>query len=160
MFLRRDPSVDISDWIEYVVRQYLDDTADDTARWSEAYTAYREAQVAPNEFAAEFGDPKGGYHWAPLFLPNGTLIRMEYKKEVSQAAVKNNKIDFRGANYSPSELASFIASGTNRNAWRDLLIKLPGKPDCILAEQLRHQFTKLTCPLPPYQSKVEVRVQG
>jgi hypothetical protein len=56
MFLRRDPSVDISDWIEYVVRQYLDDTADDTARWSEAYTAYREAQVAPNEFAAEFGD--------------------------------------------------------------------------------------------------------
>ena len=142
MFLRIGPTVDISDWIENVVRDYLERTADDTGKWSDAYNDYREAQIAPDDFAAEFGDPQGGYHWAPLFLPNGTLIRMEYKREVSQAAVKNNKIDFRGANYSPSELASFIAAGTNRNAWRDLLIKLPGKPDWILAEQLRHQLTK------------------
>lgn len=142
MFLRKGPSVDISDWIEYVVRDYLERTANDTGKWSDAYNAYRESQVAPNEFAAEFGDPNGGYHWAPLFLPNGTLIRMEYKKQVSQAAVKKSKIEFNGENYSPSEFASFIAAGTNRNAWRDLLIKLPGRADWVLAEQLRRQLPK------------------
>ncbi|MDO8457823.1 MAG: hypothetical protein Q7T07_13050 [Burkholderiaceae bacterium] len=142
MFLRVGPTVDISNWIENVVRGYLERTADDTGKWSDAYNAYRESQVAPNDFTAEFGDPKGGYHWAPLFLPNGTLIRMEYKKKVSQAAVKHNKIDLDGASYSPSELASFIAAGTNRNAWRDLLIKLPGRTDWCLAEQLRRQLPK------------------
>lgn len=140
MFLRVGPSANITDWIENVVRDYLERTAADD--WSEAYNSYRDSMVAPNAFAEEFGDPKGGYHWAPLFLPNGTLIRMEYKKQVSQAAVKKNKIDFDGANYSPSEFSSFVAAGTNRNAWRDLLIKLPGKTEWVLAEQLRRQLSK------------------
>ena len=142
MFLRLGPDVDVSDWIENVVRDYLERTADDAGNWSDAYNAYRDSQVAPNEVAAEFGDPKGGYHWAPLFLPNGTLIRMEYKRKLSQAAVKDNKIDLNGTSYSPSELASFIAAGTNRNAWRDLLIKLPGRSDWCLADQLRRQLPK------------------
>lgn len=142
MFLRVGPTVDISNWIETVVRDYLERTADDTGKWSDAYIAYRESQVDQNDFASEFGDPKGGYHWAPLFLPNGTLIRMEYKKKVSQATVRHNKIDLDGTSYSPSELASFIAAGTNRNAWRDLLIKLPGRTDWCLAEQLRRQLPK------------------
>lgn len=142
MFLRVGPAVDISNWIENVVRDYLERTADDADKWSDAYNAYRVSQAAPNDFAAEFGDPKGGYHWAPLFLPNGTLIRMEYKKKVTQAVVKHNKIDLDGASYSPSELASFIAADTNRNAWRDLLIKLPGRTDWCLAEQLRRQLPK------------------
>jgi hypothetical protein len=140
LFLRRGPSVDVGDWVENVLRGYLERTADDD--WSDAYNAFRESQTTSNDFAAEFGDPQGGYHWAPLFLPNGTLIRMEYKKRVSQAAVKHNKIEFNGASYSPSELASVIAAGTNRNAWRDLLIKLPGSNDWCAAGQLRHQLHK------------------
>ncbi len=140
MFLRVGPKANISDWIENVVRDYLERTAAD--EWSDAFYAYRSSQASEIDFASEFGDPKGGYHWAPLFLPNGTLIRMEYKKKISQAAVKNNKIEFDGASYSPSELASVIAAGTNRNAWRDLLIKLPGKTDWCMAEQLRRRLLK------------------
>lgn len=140
LYLRAGPKADISDWIENVVRDYLERTADD--KWSDAYYAYRESQVGALDFAAEFGDLKGGFHWAPLFLPNGTLIRMEYKKEVSSAAVKNNKIDFKGENYSPSELARVIAAGTSRNAWRDLLIKRPGDTDWCLADDLRRRMTK------------------
>lgn len=138
LFLRVGPTANISDWIENVVRDYLERTAADN--WSAAHTAFRESQSTSDDFTAEFGDPKGGYYWAPLFLPNGTLIRMEYKKKVSLAAVKNNKIVFEGASYSPSELASVIAAGTNRNAWRDLLVKIPGKTDWCLADQLRRQL--------------------
>ena len=141
MFLRAGPNADITDWIQNVVRDYLDRTADD--EWSDAYYAYRESQADSKNFVEEFGDPKGGYHWTPLFLPNGTLILMEYKKEISQAAVRNNKIEFKGENYSPSELARTIAAGTNRNAWRDLLIKRPGKDaDWCLADDLRRRLPK------------------
>jgi len=135
------PKVDLTSWIENVVRDYLERTADNDD-WSEAYYAYRERQSGSADFTAEFGDPKGGYHWTPLFLPNGTLIRMEYKKQISQATVKNNKIDFNGQTYSPSELASVIASGTNRNAWRDLLIKRPDDRDWCLADELRRRVLK------------------
>lgn len=142
LYLRSgNPNVDVGAWIENVVRDYLDRTADD-GDWSDAFYAYRESQVDSKDFAAEFGDPKGGYHWAPLFLPNGTLIRMEYKKEISNAVVKNNKIDFKGECYSPSELTRAIASGTNRNAWRDLLIKRPSDSDWCLADDLRRRMTK------------------
>ena len=64
---------------------------------------------------------------------------MEYKKQISQATVKNNKIDFKDENYSPSELASAIAAGTSRNAWRDLLIKRPGDTGWCLADELRRR---------------------
>ena len=140
MFLRAGPKADISDWMENIVRDYLERTGDD--EWSDAYYVYRKSQVAVVDFEAEFGDPKGGYHWAPLFLPNGTLIRMEYKKEISDAAVRNNKIEYKGEYFSPSELACVIASGTSRNAWRDLLIKRPGDTDWCLADDLRRRLTK------------------
>lgn len=149
LYLRTgDPKIDSAGWIETIVRDYLERTSDD-GNWSDAYYAYRERQSGSEDFAKEFGDPKGGYHWAPLFLPNGTLIRMEYKKEVSYAAVKNNKIDFKGVSYSPSELARFIAKGTdakgtNRNAWRDLLIKRPGDTGWCLADELRRRMLKVS----------------
>jgi len=141
MFLRSGPNADITAWIENVVSDYLDRTVND--EWSEAYYTYRESQTDSKNFIEEYGDPKGGYHWAPVFLPNGTHIRMEYKKEISQATVKNNKIDYKGKNYSPSELAREIAAGTSRNAWRDLLIKRPGKDtDWCLADDLRRRQPK------------------
>jgi hypothetical protein len=140
------PEIDTAGWIETIVRDYLERTSQD-GNWSDAYYDYLERQAGSKDFVKEFGDPKGGYHWAPLFLPNGTLIRMEYKKEISQAAVRNNKIDFNGENYSPSELARFIAKGkndkgTNRNAWRDLLIKRPSDSDWCLADELRRRMLK------------------
>lgn len=141
MFLRAGPKADISSWIENVVQDYLERTAD-LGHWSEAYYLYRESQADTEKFQTEFGSPKGGYHWAPLFLPNGTLIRMEYKRQAFNAAVKFEKIMYEGKAYSPSELARIIAAGTNRNAWRDLVIKRPGDSDWCLADDLRRRMTK------------------
>jgi hypothetical protein len=137
LFLRTGkPQTDIGAWIENVVRDYLERTAGD--EWSEAYTNWRESQGV-GSMALEAGDPKGGYRWGTLWMPNGTLIRMEYKRETHLAMVKFDRIDFNGATYSPSELASKIAAGTNRNAWRDLFIKRPVDSDWCSADELRRR---------------------
>ncbi len=132
------PKKDIASWIEDVLQDYLERTAED-GDWSEAYYSWREEAAGSEAFESKFGDPKGGYHWAPLFLPNGTLIRMDYKRQTYQATVKFNRIEHDGLNYTPSELASKIAAGTNRNAWRDLLMKRPGETDWCIAEELRRR---------------------
>lgn len=143
LFLRSKagPKTDVPSVIEDVLRDFLERTANE-GYWSDAYYTYREQQSGAEDFVAEFGDPKGGYHWAPLFLPNGTHIRMTYMKEVFNASVRNNKIDFKGQCYSPSELARIIAKGTSRNAWRDLLIKRPGDTDWQLADDIRRRMAK------------------
>jgi hypothetical protein len=138
LFLRRGhPKVDVASWIENVLSDYLDRTANDD--WSEAYGSWRADTESTGDFAAEFGDPKGGYRWEPLFMPNGTLIRMSYKRQIHQATVRFDRIEFDGQSYTPSELASRIAAGTNRNAWRDLLIKRPNDADWCLADELRRR---------------------
>lgn len=138
MFLRSGPKVCVSGWIEAIVQDYLDRTADDGC-WDESFEAYRASKLLGGDFEAKFGDPKGGCHWPPLFLPNGTSISMEYKRETYHATVKFGKIDYDGANYTPSELARVIASNTSRNAWRDLRIKRPEDSDWTLADDLRRQ---------------------
>lgn len=139
LFLRSGPKANISAWIEDLVWGYLERTADDDG-WDEAYYDYRVNEAVSKNFTEEFGDPKQGYFWAPLFLPNGTSIRMEYKRETHYAAVKFGKIAYKDQSYSPSELAGFIANGTNRNAWRDLVIKRPGDTEWTLAADLRKRM--------------------
>lgn len=139
MFLRQGPKSDVSQLIERVVWDFMERTADEGG-WDEAYYAYLEGEKATDDFVAKYGSPKEGYHWAPLFLPNGTKIRMEYKKETHYATVKFSKIEFNGKSYSASELARHIANNTNRNAWRDLLIKMPRDTEWSLADDLRRHL--------------------
>lgn len=136
LFLRRGPKTDISAWIEDVVWSYLERTADE-GEWNDAYYEYRSREAGTKDFTEEFGNPKEGYYWSPLFLPNGTSIRMDYKRDTYYATVKFGKVMFKDENYSPSELARHIASGTSRNAWRDLVIKRPGDTEWTLADDLR-----------------------
>lgn len=133
------PNANVGDWVENSLRDYLDRTAVD--EWSPIYSAWREQTVSSEYFAAEFGDAKGGYRWGQLLLPNGTLIRMDYKHRTFQAAVKFDRINYEGQNYSPSELAKKIAAGTNRNAWRDLWIKRPDDAQWWLADDFRKKKT-------------------
>ena len=143
LFLRKGPNADIGNWIENILWSYLQNTANDGG-WDEAYYEYLDSTLSTDAFEAEFGQRSGGYHWAPPFLPNGTLIRMHYKREAFTATVKFDKIDYRGQSYSPSELARKIAAGdkgigTSRNAWRDLYIKRPEDTEWVLADDLRRR---------------------
>ncbi|HTZ69183.1 MAG TPA: hypothetical protein VMB71_00895 [Acetobacteraceae bacterium] len=78
-----------------------------------------------------------GYQWKPLFLPPQTKIRMRYKGKTFYACVIGDDIIFDGRSVTPGEFANSIAGGTNRNAWRDLWIKLPHESDFRLADDLR-----------------------
>ena len=52
------------------------------------------------------------------------------------AEVAHEKIMYEGEAFSPSGLANRIASGTARNAWRDLWIKKPRDKEWILEIRL------------------------
>lgn len=135
-FLRGGPKVNLEDWIENIITDYLERTAEEGG-WNEAYYEYRDSLLDIESFEKEFGNPDEGVHWAPLFLPNGTLIRMDYKRKMYSAVVKFSAIHYGDSEFSPSELAREIASGTSRNAWRDLIIKRPTDSEWTLADDLR-----------------------
>lgn len=140
MLLRSGPETDISSWIENIVYQYLGDTTKDD-QWSDEYFTYLERTTGESDFKGKYGDPKKGYRWQELDLPNGTQLYMEYKREKHYACVKNEKIIYKDEPFSPSQLVRKITN-TTRNAWRDLYIQYPGKKEWKLADVLRAQTSK------------------
>jgi len=85
--------------------------------------------------------------WSPLVwkeaeVPAGSEVRMQYAGAYHTARIANGKIIDRDGQYSPSEWASKVAAGTNRNAWRDLYFRLPGKADWTAAGTLREEARK------------------
>lgn len=136
--IRKGGSVDVAAWVEQIVQDYLDRTRDDPNIWSDEYVERLE-EIEADERVEEYGLPSKGYEWQNLFLPNGTQLRMTYKGRVSMAEVKHQQIWCAGEVVSPSEFASRVANNTNRNAWRDILIRTPGSHEFILAAKLRRE---------------------
>jgi hypothetical protein len=77
-----------------------------------------------------------GYQWKELFLPDGTDLRMSFENEVYHARVTGDAIVYQGRRVSPRQLTIAIA-GDGRNAWRDLLLRLPGEKNWRPASLLR-----------------------
>ena len=108
---------------------------DIVARWDE-----EEANV-------ESDDAARSAKWSPLVwkevvVPAGGEVRMQYGGAYHTARIANGKIVDGEGQFSPSEWASKVAAGTNRNAWRDLYFRLPGKADWIAALVLREESRK------------------
>ncbi len=86
-----------------------------------------------------------GYTWkyknTSIFLPHGTEIRMRYMKQYHYAKVDSDEIMYQGESISPSALANTIAQ-KNRNAWKYLWIKRPGKEEWTLADASRQESEK------------------
>ena len=138
--VRRSRRSDVSNYIEYSVSNFLERTQGDPHVWAEEYVeeAGREEAVS---FRERFGNPTRGYQWQALFLPNGTRVRMSYRGGVEYAEVRHDRLLFDGESVSPSQFASRVADGTNRNAWRDLHIQFPGEASWKLADGLRRAAT-------------------
>ena len=77
-----------------------------------------------------------GYVWKGVYLPHGTQLRMKYRGQIHHAAVEGDRLLFQGRPVSPGELAKSVA-GSNRNAWRDLWVMLPGAERWVVADALR-----------------------
>jgi len=142
--LRSRRSVDVTEWINSIVSDFLDRTRDDPKIWSPAVHPMNGVDADEEAFRKKYGNPQRGYHWSPVFLPNGTQIRMTYRKEPHYVEVAHEKIIYEGASLSPSELARKIAGNTNRNAWRDLWFKFPKSSTWALADSLRSPLVNST----------------
>jgi hypothetical protein len=77
-----------------------------------------------------------GYVWKGVYLPHGTQLRMKYRGQIHHASVEGDRLLFQGRPVSPGELAKNVA-GSNRNAWRDLWVMLPGAERWVVADALR-----------------------
>lgn len=80
--------------------------------------------------------------WKEVEVPAGSEVRMQYAGAYHTARIANGKIIDKDGQYSPSEWASKVAAGTNRNAWRDLYFRLPGKAGWTPASTLRDEARK------------------
>lgn len=140
--LRSGRNVDVTNFIENIIQDYLDRTEGDADIWSDKHAEKFHSQLG-EDFEKTYGDPEGFYQWDNLFLWNGTQIRMRYKGRDYFAVVRDEEINFEEWAYSPSQLAKKIANGTSRNAWRDLWIKERGSPQWVLAYDLRRNAKAL-----------------
>jgi len=130
-FLRSGPKVDISNWIENIIMDYLERTENDDG-WRGEYYEYIDSKNSNKDY----GDPSEGFQWKQLFLPNGTKIFMTFGQKKHQAIVKHGAFIFNGITSSPSQFAKSVA-GHSRNAWRDLYVKRPKDVEPVLADRLR-----------------------
>jgi hypothetical protein len=78
-----------------------------------------------------------GYQWKSLFLPEGTCLRFEYRRQTYHAQVCGDAIVYRGRAYSPRQLLLHI-TGSVRNAWREFWLRCPGDDRWHLADTRRH----------------------
>jgi hypothetical protein len=70
--------------------------------------------------------PVRGYFWKWLFLPEGTRVRLLHGRDDAQAVVVGNRLMHKGGAISPNQFACGTRGGM-RNAWRDLILLLPGE---------------------------------
>ena len=97
--------------------------------------------------------PLRGYQWKILFLPEGTLVRMQYDESWHRAEVVGDDLLYHGNPVSPHQLTQAIA-GDGRNAWRDLWIRFPGEKNWANAARLRAALQQrgATAPLTPSET--------
>jgi hypothetical protein len=73
--------------------------------------------------AAHLANPGGrGYQWKDLFLPDGTELRMRYKRVYYYAVVERDELMYGGESFTPRGWSLFV-TGTVRNPWRDIWIR-------------------------------------
>lgn len=90
-------------------------------------------------------DSMPGYQWKCLFLPDGTELRMQHNGQTYCARVVGNDIDYHGQRVSPRQFTLAIA-GDGRNAWREILIRMPGEKNWKRASVRRAEIERKGAP--------------
>lgn len=79
---------------------------------------------------------EAGYQWKQVFLPDGTRLRASFDGEYYFAEVREGKVVYDELPMSPSRFANLRGSG-NRNAWKAVWLRLPGRENWLLADICR-----------------------
>lgn len=135
--LRTGESIEVSQRIVSLVEDYLERTLGDPDIWSEDHFE----EVSDEEVfktIQKYGSSIDGYRWKTTLVPNGTKVRMKYKGQYYYAEICHQKFISDGEETSPATWSRNVASGTQRNAWRDLELQLPDDADWIAADEYRN----------------------
>lgn len=118
------------------VQAFVERNKFDADFWTDqGLAAFEDEEPAPAE---DYGDPEKGHLWSPLFLRNGTELRMQYKGSISYARIKHDKVTSDGSVFdSVSQWVRHVAGGTSRNAWLDVWVRVPGEKDFKGANGMR-----------------------
>ena len=117
------------------MQNVLGDTRSMDAIVEEALQAWLHQAACDNPPAAQAA--ARGYLWKSLFLPEGTLVRFDYKNQTYHAEVRGDAIVYQGKAYSPRQLLLHV-TGSVRNAWHELWLHCPGDHRWHLADTRRH----------------------
>jgi hypothetical protein len=135
LVLRRGKAVGVAGIIENVLSDFLERTKHDDM-WCEEYLGRLEEEE-DTEWLKKYGDPKKGYHWQNVFLPNATKLRFTYRGKIYYAEIRNQVVIYQDQPCSPSQFVRQVANHTSRNAWRDIWVQMPGKNEWQFAETMR-----------------------
>jgi hypothetical protein len=136
LVLRLRKTDDVTTYIEHAVETFLERTKHADDLWSPQFID-EIAEIEGDQKLSRYGDPKKGFRWQLVFLPNGTQLKMPYKGRDHFAEIQHERLIADGTSHSPSEWASRVAGNTSRNAWRDIWVLLPGSDNWQLADVLR-----------------------
>ena len=91
--------------------------------------------------------PARGYQWKQLFLPEGTLVRLQILDQWYNAEVIGDDLIYLGEAVSPHQMAQ-QAAGAGRNAWREIWVRFPGEKNWSNAGRLRAKLERQAAALP------------
>ncbi len=121
------------------VEHFIERNTTDDGFWTpEGLEAFAEEERVRNSGKND-KDILSGHLWKPLFLINGTALRMSYKGKSHYAEVRGDRIEGEDRKFdSVSQWVRHVAGGTSRNAWLDVWIRRPGRDtDYRAADEIR-----------------------
>ncbi len=130
-------SVNLSHHTLLALMEHLRDTGATTDPAEAVDTAVRHWLAAMKQGAGAPETPRG-YQWKSLFLPDGAWVRMAYRGDHEYAHVEGDRLMYKGRPTTPNKFAS-DHTGTVRNAWHDISIRMPGEKIWKMACQRRKE---------------------
>ena len=104
-------------------------------------------EVARSEESDEGTDILWGFLWERggwgVFLPHQTELRLAYKGSDYYAKVDGDAVIFKDKSVSPSGFVSTV-TGSSRNAWKDIWLRMPREDIWVLADNLRREIPEAT----------------
>lgn len=139
LVLRTRKTDDVTRLIEHAVSTFLERTVGDADLWDDDYVASLH-QAGSDAQRAKYGDPKKGYQWQSLLIPNGSHLKVTYKGSDAHAEIRHQKLVYEGEDdLSPSSWVRRVANNTSRNAWNDVWVQLPGTSQWQLSDVMRRE---------------------